>query len=205
MAVAIFCKNVCAIWEIGITNLNELKNFTIALRVFMIVDSQIWNTSLSNFIMFHWLVVNNFQNLNVQKKYLQNVNLNFRLCLVLVFVEFSLPSAGQLLKLQLQTKLSLKQIFPQYSFADYTLFTSFQELWGYSLSKHMVKVSKSYQNNQVTSIKKLLGVPYNFTFYYEITSIYLNCQGNASPHQKLACPHRDLVSSLPPSRFQLLH
>ena len=32
-----------------------------------------------------------------------------------------------------------------------------------------LKVSKTYQNNQVTSIKKLLGAPYNFSLYYEIT------------------------------------
>ena len=32
-----------------------------------------------------------------------------------------------------------------------------------------LKVSKSYQNNQVTSIKKLLGVPDSFSLYYEIT------------------------------------
>ena len=32
-----------------------------------------------------------------------------------------------------------------------------------------LKVSKSYQNNQVTSIKKLLGVPNSFSLYYETT------------------------------------
>ena len=31
-----------------------------------------------------------------------------------------------------------------------------------------LKVSKSYQNNQVTSIKKVLGVPSSFSLYYEI-------------------------------------
>ena len=31
-----------------------------------------------------------------------------------------------------------------------------------------LKVSKSYQNNQVTSIKKLLGVPNSFSLYCEI-------------------------------------
>ena len=31
-----------------------------------------------------------------------------------------------------------------------------------------VKVSKSYQNNQVASIKKLLGVPNSFSLCYEI-------------------------------------
>ena len=31
-----------------------------------------------------------------------------------------------------------------------------------------LKVSKSYQNNEVTSIKKLLGVPNSFSLYYEI-------------------------------------
>ena len=31
------------------------------------------------------------------------------------------------------------------------------------------KVSKSYQNNQVTSIKKLLGVPNSFSLFSEIT------------------------------------
>ena len=31
----------------------ELKNFTIALSVFMVVESHILNKSLSNFIMFH--------------------------------------------------------------------------------------------------------------------------------------------------------
>ena len=31
----------------------ELKNFTIALSVFMVVDSQIRNTSLLNLLMFH--------------------------------------------------------------------------------------------------------------------------------------------------------
>ena len=35
------------------SNFNELKNFTIVLSVFMVVDSQIGNTLLSNFIMFH--------------------------------------------------------------------------------------------------------------------------------------------------------
>ena len=34
-------------------NFTELTNFTIAFHVFMVVDSHIWNTSLSNFIMFH--------------------------------------------------------------------------------------------------------------------------------------------------------
>ena len=32
-----------------------------------------------------------------------------------------------------------------------------------------VKVSKSYQNNEVTSTKKLLEVPNSFSLYYEIT------------------------------------
>ena len=32
-----------------------------------------------------------------------------------------------------------------------------------------LKVSKSHYNNQVTSIKKLLGVPNSFSLYYEIT------------------------------------
>ena len=32
-----------------------------------------------------------------------------------------------------------------------------------------LKDSKSYQNNQVTAIKKLLGVPKSFSLYYEIT------------------------------------
>ena len=43
-----------------VSNVTELKNLTllqnsvpIALSVFMVVDSQICNTSLSNFIMFH--------------------------------------------------------------------------------------------------------------------------------------------------------
>ena len=31
-----------------------------------------------------------------------------------------------------------------------------------------LKVSKSYQNNQVTSIKKLLGVPNSFSLYHEV-------------------------------------
>ena len=31
-----------------------------------------------------------------------------------------------------------------------------------------LKVSESYQNNQITSIKKLLGVPDSFSLYYEI-------------------------------------
>ena len=34
------------------SNFTELKNFTIALNVFVIVDSQIWNILLLNF-MFH--------------------------------------------------------------------------------------------------------------------------------------------------------
>ena len=33
--------------------LTELKNFTITLNVSIVVDNHIWNTSLSNFIMFH--------------------------------------------------------------------------------------------------------------------------------------------------------
>ena len=32
-----------------------------------------------------------------------------------------------------------------------------------------LKVSKSYQNNQATSIKKLFGVSNGFSLYYEIT------------------------------------
>ena len=49
-----------------------------------------------------------------------------QLCLVLVstfkvFVKFSLSSAAQLLKLWLQTKPSLKQIFRQYPFANMNL------------------------------------------------------------------------------------
>ena len=32
-----------------------------------------------------------------------------------------------------------------------------------------LKVSKSYRNNQVTSIRKLLGVSNSFSLYYEIT------------------------------------
>ena len=36
-----------------VSNFAELKNFTIALSVFMVIDSEIWNTSLSNFIIFH--------------------------------------------------------------------------------------------------------------------------------------------------------
>ena len=37
-----------------VSNFTESKNFTIALSVFMVVDdSQIWNTSLSKFKMFH--------------------------------------------------------------------------------------------------------------------------------------------------------
>ena len=31
-----------------------------------------------------------------------------------------------------------------------------------------LKVSKSFQNNEVTSTKKLLGVPNSFSLYYEI-------------------------------------
>ena len=33
------------------------------------------------------------------------------------------------------------------------------------------KVSKSYQNNQITSIEKLLGVLNSFSLYYEITYV----------------------------------
>ena len=43
-------------------------------------------------------------------------------------------------------------------------FNSFEVIRSRSL-----KVSKSYQNNQVTSIKKVLGVPNSFSLYYEIT------------------------------------
>ena len=43
-------------------------------------------------------------------------------------------------------------------------FNSFEVIRSQSL-----KVSKSYQNNQVTSIKKLLRVPNSFSLYYEIT------------------------------------
>ena len=32
-----------------------------------------------------------------------------------------------------------------------------------------LKISKSYQNNEVTPIKKLLGVPNRFSLYSEIT------------------------------------
>ena len=38
-----------------VSNFSELKNFTIALSVFMIADSQIEITLLSNFIKFHKL------------------------------------------------------------------------------------------------------------------------------------------------------
>ena len=37
------------------------------------------------------------------------------------------------------------------------------------IRSHSLKVSKSYQNDQVTSIKKLLGVPNSFSLYFEIT------------------------------------
>ena len=43
-------------------------------------------------------------------------------------------------------------------------FKSFEVIRSQSL-----KVSKSYQNNEVTSIKKLLGVFNSFSLYYEIT------------------------------------
>ena len=43
-------------------------------------------------------------------------------------------------------------------------FNSYEVIHSQSL-----KGSKSYQNNQVTSIKKLLGVPNSFSLYYEIT------------------------------------
>ena len=43
-------------------------------------------------------------------------------------------------------------------------FNSYEVIHSQSL-----KGSKSYQNNQVTSIKKLLGVPNSFLLYYEIT------------------------------------
>ena len=43
-------------------------------------------------------------------------------------------------------------------------FNSFEVIRSQSL-----KVTKSYQNNQVTSIKKLLGVSNRFSLYYETT------------------------------------
>ena len=43
-------------------------------------------------------------------------------------------------------------------------FNSFDVIHSQSL-----EVSKTYQNNQVTSIKKLLGVPNSFSLYYVIT------------------------------------
>ena len=43
-------------------------------------------------------------------------------------------------------------------------FNSFEVLRSFSL-----KVSKTYKNNQVTSIKKLLGVPNSFSLYSELT------------------------------------
>ena len=43
-------------------------------------------------------------------------------------------------------------------------FNSFEVIRSQSL-----KVSKSYQNNQVTSIEQLLEVPNSFSLYYKIT------------------------------------
>ena len=63
----------------------------------------------------------------------------------------------------------VKQLFTKnYPLLHITLllvhFNSFEVIRSQSL-----KVSKSFQNNEVTSIKKLLGVPNNFSLYYEIT------------------------------------
>ena len=43
-------------------------------------------------------------------------------------------------------------------------FNSFEVIHSQNL-----KVLKSYHHNEVTSIKKLLGVPNSFSLYYEIT------------------------------------
>ena len=63
---------------------------------------------------------------------------------------------------QLFTKKYLLSTF----FAHYALFSSFSS-FEVNRSQNL-KVSKSYQNNEVTSIKKLLGIPNSFSLYYEI-------------------------------------
>ena len=71
----------------------ELKNFTIALNMFMVVDSRIWNTvhrfriSLCSINLVKF-VFNGFQNLNVFKRYLLDLVSTFK-----ELVQFSISSA----------------------------------------------------------------------------------------------------------------
>ena len=51
--------------------------------------------------------------------------------------------------------------YPYTCFAQYALSSSFEQLW--IIRSQSLKVSKSFKNNQVTSVKKLLGVPNRFS------------------------------------------